>query len=391
MQRLYYCILVPTDSTPQPIEQPSHPGKMLRQLMEERGLSQEALADIIGCRRQTVSSIVAAKSGITPDMAVSLGTVFGNDPAEWLRWDAQYQLSLVQGDTGDLQRRARLYEIAPIRDMQKRGWIRDTDNVQELEAEIERFYGGSIANGIWFPVATRRTNPLESLTPAEKAWCFKARHLSEGLPLPAIFDAGRLDAAERKLRQLAAFPKEVQRLPQMLAYYGIRFVIVEPLSGAKIDGAAFWHQEHPVIAVSARWDRIDAFWFTVIHEFMHIKNGDEASFDVNLLKESEKGIVVPVAGEEAEQRANEQAAELLVPKAELDSFIRRVSPLYATTRIIQFAHRIKIHPGIIVGQLQHRGELGYSAHRDLLVKVRNLVTETALTDGWGFGRSPSTA
>jgi HTH-type transcriptional regulator/antitoxin HigA len=155
-----------------------------------------------------------------------------------------------------------------------------------------------------------------------------------------------MNAAEKKLRQLAAFPKEVQHLSQMLAYYGIRFVIIEPLPGARIDGAAFWLDDcSPVIAVSARWDRIDAFWFTVIHEFMHIKNGDGASFDVNLLTEADKGLVTVVQpDDETERLANERAAELLVPRAELDGFIHRVSPLYAATRIIQFAHRIRIHP-----------------------------------------------
>lgn len=363
---------------------PAHPGRRLRQLLDAKRLSQEALADIIGCRRQTISTIVNEKSGITPDMAVNLATVFGNDPTEWLKWDAEFQLSLVHDDDrATIERRAGLYELAPIRDMQKRGWIRETSDLDQLQSELEKFFGGPLGD-VSFTVAPKRSSSLDALTPAERAWCFRARGLSDALPLPAVFDPQRLDAAEKKLRQLAAYPKEIQRLPQMLAYYGIRFIIVEPLPGAKIDGAAFWHKDHPVIAVSARFDRIDALWFTVIHEFMHIKNADDISVDVDLLKESDAGIVLNITSEDAEQRANEQAAELLVPQAELDSFISRVSPLYATTRIIQFAHRIRIHPGIIVGQLQHRGELRYSAHRDLLVKVRTLVTETALTDGWGF-------
>jgi HTH-type transcriptional regulator/antitoxin HigA len=372
-------LLSPLDSAP-----PEHPGKILRRMLDAKQLNQDELAEIVGCARQTISGIISGKSGITAEMAVSLAAAFGNRPSDWLKWDAEYQLSLVGSDTKAVTRRARLFELAPIRDMQKRGWIKETTDLDKLEAEVERFYGGPLRSGIAFSVSTRRSNPFDDLTPADKAWCFRARQLSEALPLPAEFSRERLEAAEKKLRQLAAYSKEIQRLPQMLAYYGIRFVIVEPLPGAKIDGAAFWHNDHPIIAVSARWDRIDAFWFTVIHEFMHIKNGDEASVDVNLLRESDSGIVVSVSDEEAERRANEQAAELLVPQAELDSFIKRVSPLYAATRIIQFAHRIRIHPGIIVGQLQHRGELRYSAHRDLLVKVRSMVTETALTDGWGF-------
>jgi HTH-type transcriptional regulator/antitoxin HigA len=240
-----------------------------------------------------------------------------------------------------------------------------------------------------FPVAMLRSDPLSGLSTAERAWCFRARQLAEGLTFIAEFNSERLKAAEKKLRQLAAYPKEAERLPEILAYYGIRFVVVEPLPGTKIDGAAFWIDESPVIAVSARWDRIDAFWFTVMHEFMHIKNMDAYSVDVNLVIDTENGITIAVSDDAAEERANAQAANSLVPSNELQSFIARTSPYYASTKIIQFANLIKMHPGIIVGQLQHRGELRYSSHRDFLVKVRKYVVDTAVTDGWGRSLSPS--
>ena len=73
-----------------------------------------------------------------------------------------------------------------------------------------------------------------------------------------------LDQVEKALRALAAYPKEVERLAQTLASFGIRFVVVEPLAGSRIDGAAFWLSNNdPVIAYSARLDRIDALWFTI--------------------------------------------------------------------------------------------------------------------------------
>jgi HTH-type transcriptional regulator/antitoxin HigA len=84
-----------------------------------------------------------------------------------------------------------------------------------------------------------------------------------------------------------------------------------------------------------------------------------------------------------ERRASEEAASTLIPKAEMDSFVLRAGPLYSKARINQFAQRMRIHPGIIVGQLQHRGEVGWSANREMLVKVRHIVTPVAPTDGWG--------
>jgi HTH-type transcriptional regulator/antitoxin HigA len=124
-----------------------------------------------------------------------------------------------------------------------------------------------------------------------------------------------------------------------------------------------------------------------MHEFMHIKHDDAYSLDINLVAEGECGLSVTTSDDEAERRANMESADTLVPQSELDSFVARTSPRYAATRIIQFAHSIQMHPGVIVGQLQHRGELSYSSHRGFLVRVRKMVTDMAVTDGWGHAPS----
>jgi HTH-type transcriptional regulator/antitoxin HigA len=365
-----------------------HPGKFLREKLEAKGWTQDELAAVTGYSRQTINGVIAGKNRITPEMAVTLGAAFGNEPAEWLRWDSEHQLSLVSADPDAVALRAGLYQMAPIHDMQKRGWIRETKAADELRLELERFYGQPLSGAVTFNLSTLKSNPLEDLNPAEKAWCFRARQMAERCAHVAVFDASRLAAAEKKLRQLAAYPKEIERLAEMLAYYGIRFAVIEPLPGAKIDGAAFWIGDSPAIAISARWDRIDAFWFTVMHEFMHIKHGDAVSFDVDLVEDAgDHGIAIRTSDDDAERRANADAADALVPAGELESFIKRSSPRYSATRIVQFANRIKMHPGIIVGQLQHRRELRYSTHRDFLVKVRRIITDAALTDGWGHSVS----
>lgn len=368
---------------------PLHPGRILRQKLEEKGWTQEELAAITGRNRQTISGIVSGRNGVTPEMALALGAAFGNDPAEWLRWSAEYDLATAEADTGPVERRALMYQLAPIRDMQKRGWIRDTDDLGTLEDDLASFFGCPLGEALQFPLAARRTVELQHLNIAERAWCFRARQLASLLPPTGAFSADRLPLVEARLRQLAAFPKEARKLSRVLSEAGIRFVVVEPLPGAKMDGAAFWLDEHnPAIAISLRYDRIDALWFTVLHEFAHIKHGDQLSADADLLREGSHGISVMLAQDEAEQRANEEAANTLVPTRELDSFIRRVAPYYSAERIVQFAHKLKIHPGIIVGQLQRRKQVGYSSLRDFLVKVRATVTETALTDGWGQSISP---
>jgi HTH-type transcriptional regulator / antitoxin HigA len=367
---------------------PLHPGKILAWKLEEKGWTFEELAAIIGSTRQSIYLIVTGKGNISPEMAAKLSAAFGNPPEEWLKWDNLYRLSLTETDVAGVGKMARFYELAPVREMQKRGWVKVTADPSELQAELEKFYGtDSLDNGIRFPVATLRTVTLPYLNAAEKAWCFRARQLAASM-IVAPFTETRLAEAERKLRQLAAYPKEARHLSNILSEYGVRFVVIEPLAGVKIDGAAFWlNEEEPAIAVSLRHDRNDGFWFTVMHEWAHLRAGDVISVDTDLIIDDE-GITVPLVEDEAEKLANMRAADSLIPQGEMWSFISRVGPYYSRDRVIQFAHKMKIHPGIIVGQLQHKKELGYSALRDLLAKVRDSVIGTALTDGWNQTIAP---
>ncbi len=358
---------------------PTSPGQQIQVQLDVLGWNQYDLAEILGVPQSVVSALVNGKRPITLELDRALSAAFGNEPGYWLKMETEFALFTADRMSSDqsqeeISRRAQLYRRAPIREMQRRGWIRDVNGTDELESELNSFFAPSLS------VSTRRSSSDSELTGAQAAWCQRARQLAAATQV-AQFDCLECGKLEAELRRLAAYPSEARHLPKVFRNYGVRFVIVEPIAGAKIDGAAFWLDERsPVIAISARFDRIDAFWFTVMHEFSHIKNGDALSIDTEIV--SENGGTV-VAGGADEVRANREAAESLVPSAEIDSFIRRLGPLYSRERIIQFAHRVKMHPGVIVGQLQHRGEIGYSAHRELLSKIRSVVTETALTDGWG--------
>ena len=365
-------------------DRPPHPGKVLQRKLDENGWTQDTLAEVMGRRRQTINELVSGKSRLTPDMAIALAAAFPETTAsEWMTWDAAYRLSLVEENPTQIERRAHFYQLAPIREMQKRGWL--AEEGRDLEEQLKMFFEkDSLDQEITFPVAMRRAQSLRNLNTAERAWCFRARQVAKALVLQGTFSTPRLDTAERKLRVLAAYPKEAAEVAELLDSFGIRFVIVEPLPTVKIDGATFWlDDQSPVIAMSIRYDRIDAFWFTLMHEFAHVRNGDALSIDTELIGDGTKGAAMTLVEDEQERRANAQAASALLSPQELDSFIRRVGPLYSKVRIIQFAHRMRIHPGIIVGQLHHRGEISFRTNREMLAKIRSVVTSTALTDGWG--------
>lgn len=356
------------------------PGDFIRKELESRGWTQTDLAQILDRPLPTVNRILLGKHAIMPDMAIALGMAFGTNADIWMQREATYRLSLAESPDDSVRRRARMFELAPIKEMQRRQWIATTDDPEVLEHELCRFFGiVTLDDEPGVLVATRRSKGNVQMTPQQLVWCCRARQLANALKV-GQFNPVHLDKCADELRTLAGYPNEARKVATTLAKYGIRFLVIEPLQNSKIDGAACWlSPTEPVIAVSIRYDRIDAFWFTLMHEFMHIKFGDALSVDADLAGEDQ---VLSASKPDIEQRADRFASELLVPQKMLDSFVTRVSPLYSKARINQFAHRMQIHPGIIVGQLHYRGEIGFRANREMLVKVRDIVTSSAITDGW---------
>jgi HTH-type transcriptional regulator / antitoxin HigA len=355
------------------------PGELIRNLLKERGWTQIDLAKIMDRPLPTINEIIAGKRQITPETAIQLSIVFNNDAKHWLDLESAYRLSLATADES-IKDRARLYELAPIKDMERRGWIKKTESSNELENELKKFFDvDDLTNPLEIAARTRKTALNMPITPEQRAWCFRAQQLARTLQVDK-YDEDNFSKGIVKLRHLAAWPEETRKVPRVLSEMGIIFVVIEPLPRSKIDGAAFWINNRPVIALSLRYDRLDNFWHTLGHELSHIKHRDDFGIDTDIVGENRQ---MSVELDNIELRAERESAATLLDDKELNGFIVRVGPLYSRARINQFANRLRIHPAIIVGHLQHRGEISYGTMRDQLVKIRDIVTSEALTDGWG--------
>ena len=76
----------------------------MRQCIEPLGLSITDAAAALGVTRNTLSELVNAKRGISPEMAVRLSKVFGGTAEGWLVQQAQYDLAHVRADRMKLKK-----------------------------------------------------------------------------------------------------------------------------------------------------------------------------------------------------------------------------------------------------------------------------------------------
>ncbi|HWQ69051.1 MAG TPA: helix-turn-helix domain-containing protein [Patescibacteria group bacterium] len=366
------------------------PGELIREELEARGWTQTDLAEILGRPLKLVSDIILGKRTITPETAKGLGDAFGVDPQFFLNLESAYQLWRVgktQTRGQEVSRRARLYDKVPIRELLRRHWIEHSESIDVLEQRVLNFYGikNITDEPKFWPVAAKTSAP--ELTLAHWAWLARARYIARALTA-AQFSESSLPTVIEELKTFLHTPEEVRHVPKMLAEAGIRLVLIEHLPSTKIDGACFWldlDPRAPVIVLSLRYDRIDHFWHTLFHELGHLreKHGLKKAhhpFDVDIFGETAPSLE---QRPEAERIVNDFAANTLVPTAELNDWIARVGPLYSKEAIRGFAGRLKIHPGIVVGQLQHRHIIDWRYNREMLAHVRQFLVHAALTDGWG--------
>jgi HTH-type transcriptional regulator/antitoxin HigA len=355
------------------------PGEFLSDELEARGWTQAEFAEIIRRPTKLVNEIVAGKRAITPETAHEFSAALGTSAQFWLNLETAYQLwkSQPSANVKVIGREAALRQKYPVRELIKRGWVIQSESIDVLEQQVFAFYGVANINEEPRLLHAARRNYEQEVSPLQWAWLFRVKNLANALKVPA-YSAAKLRAALSSLETLMTEPEEVRHVPKMLADCGIRLVIVEPIPGSKIDGACFWINDGaaPVIGLTLKGDFIDRFWFNLRHEIEHVLREDgkqEVRIDGFESMDNE---------DVAEKAANEAAADFCVPTKAMDDFILRHDPMFSTTSFIGFSRLMKRHPGIVAGQLQHkinRPEL----FKKFQVRIRELLVQTALTDGYG--------
>jgi len=355
------------------------PGEFLREELEAREWSQQELADILDRPPRLISEIISGKRAITPETARGLADAFGTSAEYWMSLESQYQLSKVKTENDHVTRKAYLYSKFPVREMLRRGWVRSSESLDVLEQRFCEFF--ELANVGAEPSlshAAKKTHAILEATPLQLAWLFRVKSLAAQQRI-ASFSRDKLIAGLETLKTLTVAPEETRHVPRILAEAGVRLAFVEPFAGSKIDGACFWLDDNrPVIGMTLRFDRIDNFWFVLRHEIEHVLRGDGKD---SAILDTDTG-AAGTALSECESIANAAAADFCVSQTQLEDFCVRVGPFFSEQRIVLFAQRIGVHPGLVVGQLQRKLDR-HDFLRKYQVKVRNCVLPSADVDGWG--------
>ena len=316
--------------------------------MEQAGLRPRDLIPFIGSRAK-VSEVLSGRRAITMPMARALHEHLGI-PADVLLSKLDAALDEPSADI-DCRR-------LPLRAMVKLGWL---PRVPNLAAQAEELIGDLIERAGGREVAAaalyRRNYQLRAnakMDPfALKAWCWQVlatanRNRPNADYAPAAVTLDFL----RQIAQLSWSENGPKLAKELLSKNGIPLVIVQHLPKTYLDGAALRLGDgRPVIALTLRYDRIDNFWFCLLHELAHvgrhIDNNNGSAFVDDLTLRAVK------AGREdlRETQADEWAEEALIPRVVWEASAARDDPTPMT--VMNLAQALRVHPAIVAGRIRY--------------------------------------
>lgn len=309
--------------------------------MEQQGLKPRDLIPFIGSRSK-VSEILSRKRPLTLNMMRALETGLGIPAKVLLKESDEF------GSQDDIT-----WSRFPVKEMAKRGYFGDNSlsnsNVRVL---MEGFFGkvGSPSQLIGM---LRKSNYIRSSRPMDKkslaAWSGAILEKANKTKYLSVYKKGTVDLAfMQSIAKLSVEPNGPNLVESFLANYGIGFAIEPHFSQTYLDGATIMtNKKHPVIGLTIRHDRIDNFWFTLMHELAHISlHFDEP---INLFYDD---LDDADSNNTQEQAADALAREALVPAIKWQNSPARLIPSEDEARIL--ASDIGVHIAIIAGIMRHQ-------------------------------------
>ncbi len=341
----------------------SPPGETLLEALEEREMTQAELALRTGRPKKTINEIVKGKAAITPETALQFERVLGISATFWNKREQQYREALARlEDAQRLNGWAGWLRELPVGQMIARGWVRQFDDKPMQVLELLTFFGVASpeAYRVVFEqeiVAFRKTGAATSDTGAVVAWLRQGEIEATEIDC-APYAERRFREALRQIRPLTTQPPEVFQpdIVRLCAEAGVAVTFVPELPRTGICGATRWlTPTKALIQLTLRYKTDDQLWFTFFHEAGHLLLHRKK--DVFL--EEDDG-----AATDEEEQANTFARDLLIPAPAWRRFVS--GERYQTpAEIATFAQAVGVAPGIVVGRLQHDGQIAFSHCNDL--------------------------
>lgn len=344
---------------------PIHPGETLAGVIEEHGLTQSRLASLMGRPTQVINEIVRGKKNITPETATGLERVFDVPATFWISLQSRHDITLAKcAERAKWQQQFPLLKDFRANELMKRGWIpRVNDKAMQVK-ELCKFLGVASleVHAATLPASFRITGGERYSDRTLAVWLRRGELLALQAELPA-FDPTRFRAILDEIRALTVdTPDDFDdQMTQLCASAGVALVFVQELPKVGANGVTRWlHRGNPLIQLNLKWKWADIFWFTFFHGAGHVlqpKRHDVMHYGKRQSTDTRY-----------EDAASQFATDILIPPTQWKHICGELIIYSTSQRVRELAHEAQVHPGIVVGRLQHERRIRYSEMNDLRTK-----------------------
>lgn len=340
----------------------SPPGETILDLIEEREWSQAELAQRLGYTTKHLNQLIKGKAALTEDAALRLERVLGSTANFWLNREAKYREHLARIEAQERHKSwISWLDKLPMDELKKAEVIPNERITAKSKADLVepllRFFCVASPEqweqryNTGMELAFRRTRATQSDIGAISSWLRLGEIEAEKIDGPN-YNRAKFEKALKSIRNLTTKPPEQfePELRRLCLEAGVAFVLVPSIPKAHVSGVARWLNAHrPLIQLSLYGKTNDRFWFTFFHEAAHILLHSEDSGEKKAIYLDD--LNADNQDSKEEQEANQWAREFLIPTI----YNKQLPELRSNDSVISFAQAISIHPGIVVGRLQHDG------------------------------------
>ena len=324
------------ETLPNPIE-------AIKFRMQQAGLKPADLIPYIGSRSR-VSEILSGKRQLTLEMVRALESGFGI-PAK----------VLIRKPDGDGNSDYQNWDNRLVAEMETRGYFGNASLKECSKVELLGTFFSSIGSPAQMVGMLRKSNYRSSpLTDkrALSAWAVRVINNAKKVRTPKKYKHGTIDLKFlQELLNLSVKENSPILAQEYLRKHGIILVVEPHFSKTYLDGATILiNKDNPVIGLTLRYDRLDNFWFTLLHELAHIARHYDSG--ISLFYDEIEGIRA-VDLDEREKEADALAEEAILPKAKWEISPARLIPSSMAAKSL--ANELGVHIAIIAGQIRHKG------------------------------------
>jgi len=339
----------------------SPPGDSLIEVLLSMGMSQVELSERTGRTKKHINEIIKGKAPITPETAIQLEKALSIPASFWNNYEKNYRDYLArQAEMAQLNDQIEWLKKFPIKRIVEYGWLPKTKDQVLLLRELLRLLGIASPENwdkIWGEeqFAFRVSLPDKIDRYALSAWLAAGKSSSKTIECQP-YDRDKFIEALNSIRDLTRKPVRASapKIIELCADAGVAVVYIKELPKCGVYGASHWiNKQKAIILLNLFRKWSDQFWFSFFHEAAHIL----------LHRRKEYHVEFKIDDSDMKKEADEFASNILIPKDEYQSYIDNNHITAVTIR--QFAKRIDIHPGIVVGRLQHDQIIPFRYYVDL--------------------------